>query len=259
MRGIRKGNDRASTPPAGLPKGIHRPRWEVLAMRDVVTRLVSVPAVVAALLCASCASGPGSIQPPSETGAMLYGSVELPEQVRDGVQWLIVYEVGVVYAPPFKSPIKARVFPNGDFYMENVSPGKYFVHDVVADFEAFYLYPPSMSDAKDVALKHAVDVAPGSVTYLGRYRIHQWKPGVQSKLSPQVGSVRFLSNPPGTGATPLPNFMNQQSALAPGAGMFSLEFTRKPKDETRVLRAILAEVKGTGWDARVEKRLAALR
>ena len=228
-------------------------------MRDVVTRLVSIPASIAALLCAGCASGPGSIQAPSETGAMLYGSVELPAEVADSIQWLIVYKVGDVYAPPFKSPIKARVFPNGDFYMENVSPGRYFVHDVVANFEAFYLYPPSMSDAKEVALKHAVDVAPGSVTYLGRYRIHQWKPGVQSRMSPQVGSVRFLSTPPGTAATPLPNFMNHQSVLAPGAGLFSLEFTRPPKDEKRVLRAILGEVKGTGWDARVEKRLAALR
>ncbi|HEX5065354.1 MAG TPA: hypothetical protein VFY49_04515 [Myxococcota bacterium] len=228
-------------------------------MRDVVTRLVSIPALIAALFGAACASGPGSIEAPSETGAMLYGSVELPAEVRDEIQWLIVYKVGEVYAPPFKSPIKARVFPNGDFYMENVSPGQYFVHDVVANFEGFYLYPPSMSDAKDVALKHAVDVAPGSVTYLGRYRIHQWKPGVQSKLSPQVGSVRFLSNPPGAGSSPLPNFMNQQSALAPGAGMFSLEFTRSKKDEQRVLRAILGEVKGTGWDARVEKKLATLR
>ena len=229
-------------------------------MRDVFVRLVTTLALAAASLgAAGCASGPGSIQSPSETGAMLYGSLELPAEVRDQIQWLIIYKVGEVYAPPFKSPIKARVFANGDFYMENVSPGRYFVHDAVASFEAFYLYPPSMSDAKDVALRHAVDVAPGSVTYLGRYRIHQWKPGVQSKLSPQVGSVRFLSNPPGAGPSPLPNFMNHQSALAPGAGVFSLELTRPRKDEQRVLRAILAEVKGTGWDARVEKRLAQLR
>lgn len=226
----------------------------------VVARLARVPASIVTLLCAfACASGPGSIQPPTDTGAMLYGSLELPAEVRDQIQWLIVYKLGEVYAPPFKSPIKARVFPNGDFYMENVSPGRYFVHDAVANFEAFYLYPPSMADAKEVALAHAVDVAPGSVTYLGRYRIHQWKPGLQSKMSPQVGSVRFLSNPPGTGPTPLPNFMNHQSALAPGAGMFSLEFTRPRKDEQRVLRAVLGEVKGTGWDTRVEKRLAALR
>jgi hypothetical protein len=216
------------------------------------------PFLAAALVSAGCASGPGRIESPSETGALLFGSVELPAEVRDQIQWLILYKVGEIYAPPFKSPIKARVFPNGDFYMENVAPGSYFVHDVVAGFEAFYLYPPSISEAKQAALAQAVDVAPGSLTYLGRFRIHAWKPGVQSKLSPQAGSVRFLANPPGTGPEPLPNFMNQTSALAPGAGTFSLERTRKSADERRVLKAILAEVAGTGWDPRIEKRIAAL-
>jgi hypothetical protein len=189
---------------------------------------------------------------------MLYGSLELPAEVREQIQWLIIYKVGEIYAPPFKVPIKARVFPNGDFYVENVAPGTYFVHDVVAGFEAFYLYPPKMSEAKEAALAHAVDVAPQSLTYLGRYRIHAWKPGLESKMSPQAGSVRFLANPPGTGPEPLPNFMNERSALAPGAGTFSLERTRQSADERRVLRAILGEVTGIGWDPRIEQRLAAL-
>jgi hypothetical protein len=191
---------------------------------------------------------------------MLYGSLELPAEVRDQIQWMIIYKLGEVYAPPFKSPIKARVFPNGDFYIENVAPGSYFVHDVVAGFEAFYLYPPNVTgEGQAAVLAHTVEVAPGSLTYLGRYRVHDWKPGLQSKLSPQAGSVRFLSNPPGTGPAPLPNFMNYKSALAPGAGTFSLERTRVPADESRVLRAVLGEVGGTGWDTRVEGRLSALR
>jgi hypothetical protein len=217
------------------------------------------PLLAAALAAAGCASGPGRIQPPSATGAMLYGSLDLPAGVRDQIHQLIIYKVGEVYAPPFKVPIKARVFPNGDFYMENVAPGTYFVHDVVAGFEAFYLYPPKISEAKQVVLAHAVEVAPGSLTYLGRYRIHGWKPGLQSKLSPQVGSVRFLANPPGTGPEPLPNFMDQTSAWSPGAGTFSLERPRPPDDERRVLQAILGEVRGTGWDPRIESRLASLR
>ena len=212
-----------------------------------------------ALLALGCATGPGRIQAPSASGAMIYGSLELPAEVRDQIQWLIVYRVGDVYAPPFKVPIKARVFPNGDFYMENVEAGRYFVHDVVAGFEAFYLYPPSITEAKTAALANAVEVAPGSLTYLGRYRIHAWTPGLQSRLSPQAGSVRFLANPPGTGPEPLPNFMNQKSALAPGAGTFSLERTQARADDRRVLQAVLAEVRGTGWDARIERQLAAAR
>lgn len=219
--------------------------------------LLSVAA--ATLLAAGCASGPGRIQSPSATGAMLYGSLDLPAEVRDQIQWLIIYKVGEVYAPPFKSPIKARVFPNGDFYMENVTPGTYFVHDAVASFEAFYLYPPDISEGKQVVLANAVEATPSSLTYLGRYRVHDWKPGAQSKLSPQVGSVRFLANPPGTGPTPLPNFMNETSAWAPGAGTFRLERTRPRSDERRVLQAILGEVRGTGWDSRIERRLSSLR
>jgi hypothetical protein len=53
--------------------------------------------------------------------------------------------------------------------------------------------------------------------------------------------------------------MNQKSALSPGAGTFSLEHTRKPADERRVLGTILGEVRGTGWDSRIETRIAALR
>jgi hypothetical protein len=213
----------------------------------------------AALLALGCASGPGRIQSPSETGSLLYGSVELPAEVRDQVQWLVIYKVGEVYAPPFKTPIKARVFPNGDFYMENVAPGTYFLHDVVAGFEAFYLYPPKVSEGKEVVLAHAVEVAPGSLAYLGRYRIRDWKPGLQSKWSPQVGSVRFLSSPPGTGPEPLPNFMNHKSMLAAGAGTFTLERKRTAADEKRVLEHVLEEVQGTGWDARIEGKLTASR
>jgi hypothetical protein len=186
-------------------------------------------------------------------------SLDLPVEVRDEIQWVIIYQLGEVYVPPFKQPIKARVFPNGDFYMENVAPGSYLVHDVVAGFEAFYFYPPSMSEAKEVARAHAVEVPAGSLTSLGRYRVHDWKPGVQSRLSPQVGSVRFLSSPSGTGPEPLPNFMDRKNALAPGAGTFSLELTRPPADQRRLLQQILGEVRGTGWDARIEGQLAALR
>jgi hypothetical protein len=190
---------------------------------------------------------------------MIYGSLDLPDEVADGIQWLQVYKVGEVYAPPFKTPIRARVFPNGDFYMENVSEGRYFVHHVAAGFEAFYLYPAKLSAAKEAVLGHAVDVGPGSLAYLGRYRVHDWKPGAQSKLSPQVGSVRLLSSPAGSGPEPIPNFMDEKSAWTAAAGTFSLERTRSSSDERRVLEHVREEVAGTGWDDRIDARLGALR
>lgn len=204
---------------------------------------------------ASCASGPGRIESPSASGAMVYGSLELPPEVRDEIQWVIIYELGRVYAPPFKSPIKARVFPNGDFYMENVKPGTYYLHHLVAGFEAFYLYPPDMSEAKAIIEAQTTDVAPGTLAFLGRYRLYDWKRGLQSKMSPKVGSFRFLSATPGAGPEPIPNFMNHSSLLTAGSGTFSLERSRAPSAERAVLEQVLTEVRGTGWEKHIEKRL----
>ncbi len=58
-------------------------------------RIVTLGAALA-LLGVDCISGSRSIQSPSASGAMLYGSVMLPESVRDEFQWNIIYRVGVV-------------------------------------------------------------------------------------------------------------------------------------------------------------------
>jgi hypothetical protein len=54
---------------------------------------------------------------------MVYGDLDLPEEVQDQIQWIHIYNLGEVYAPPFKSPVVARFFPNGDSCAENVKPG----------------------------------------------------------------------------------------------------------------------------------------
>lgn len=215
----------------------------------------TIVALAACATLAACASGPGRIQPPSATGAMLYGSLDLPADVRDEIQWIIIYKLGEVYAPPFKTPTKARFFPNGDFYIENVKPGTYYVHDVVAGFEAFYMYPPDMSEAKEAVLEHTTEVAPGTLAYLGHYRVYDWKPGLSSKMSPKIGSVRLLSSTPEAGPEPLPNFMNHSSLLTAGSGTFSLERTRTAGGERAVLERVLTDVQGTGWEGKIDGRL----
>lgn len=220
----------------------------------IVTGLV---ALVAGLF--GCATGGGPIRTASPEAAMVFGHVDLPEAVRDSVQWIYIVEVDTVYVPPFKTPIKARFFPNGDFFAEGVAPGRYVVQQVVADMEAFYLAPPGMSEAKQVLLERVVDVKAGDVAYLGRHRITDWKRGVSSHLSPKIGPVRLMSAPPGSGPSPLPNFMNRSGILTAGSGTFSMEVTRDAADERRVLRHVLGEVAGSGWDARIEARLVANR
>jgi hypothetical protein len=212
-----------------------------------------------AALASGCASHSGPPQTATPSTAMIYGHLDLPEEVRDQIQWIHIYDLGAVYVPPFKTPVVARFFPNGDFYAENVQPGKYYVHHLVAGYEGFYLYPPDMSEGKAVIMERVVEVGAGEIVYLGNHRIHEWKRGLSSKMSPQVGGIRLLSSTPGAGPEPIPNFMNHSSWMTAGSGTFSLEHTITSATETRTLQHILQEVQGTGWDTKVESRLASLR
>jgi hypothetical protein len=202
--------------------------------------------------------GSGQALSPSEA-AMVYGHLELPQQVQGEIQWIHVYNLGETYAPPFKKPPAVRFFPNGDFYVEGVKPGKYYVHHVVAGFEAFYLYPADIGEAKQAVTDRVVEVQAGQLAYLGNHRIEEWKPGAQSKMSPRVGSVRFLSSTPGAGPEPIPNFMTHGSLMTAGSGTFGLKRTLSAADEKRVLGQIRQEVQGTAWAARIDARLQTLR
>jgi hypothetical protein len=210
-------------------------------------------------LATGCASHSGPPQAATPSTAMVYGHLDLPEDVRDEIQWIHVYELGAVYVPPFKTPVVARFFPNGDFYAENLKPGKYYVHHLVAGFEGFYLYPPDMREGKAIILDRVVEVGPGAIAYLGNHRIHEWKRGLSSKLSPEIGGVRLLSSTPGAGPEPIPNFMNHSNWMTAGSGTFSLERTMKPSEERRILEHVMQEVGGTGWDTKIASRLASIR
>jgi len=229
-------------------------------MRQSIHRalsLIVVTGIAAAL--SGCASGGGPIRAASPTTAMIFGHLDLPEEVRGRIQWIHVYNLGEVYVPPFKTPVRARFFPNGDFFAEGVKPGKYYVHHTVADMEAFYFYPADMSEAKEEILGRVIEVRAGEVVYLGNHRVHQWKRGLSSKLSPKIGNIRLMSSTPGAGPEPLPNFMNHSSWMTAGSGTFSLERTLVSKDEKRILRHVLQEVPGSGWDEKIESRLVAAR
>jgi hypothetical protein len=220
---------------------------------------IGLARLLAGALLTACASGGGPVAPASPSRAMIFGHLGLPVEVRDEIQWIHVYKLGEVYAPPFKKPPTVRFFPNGDFFAENLKPGKYYVHHLVAGMEAFYLYPPDMKESKEVVLDRVVEVGEGEVAYLGSHRIYDWKRGVSSKLSPKIGSFRLMSSTPGAGPEPLPNFMNHSGLMTAGSGTFSMKRTLRRADEKRVLKHVLPEVEGTGWDTRIEARLAALR
>jgi hypothetical protein len=212
-----------------------------------------------AIAMLGCSSTGGPIRAASPSTAMIFGHLDLPEAVRDKIQWIHIYNYGEVYVPPFKTPVVARFFPNGDFFAEGVKPGKYYIHHVVAGFEAFYLYPPKISAAKEAILERLVEVEAGEVVYLGNHRLHDWKRGLSSKMSPTIGNVRLMSSTPGAGPEPIPNFMNHSSWMTAGSGTFSMELRSVQKEEERALRHVLQEVPGSGWDAKIEAKLMAKR
>lgn len=224
--------------------------------RALLDRVFFFTAFLLAAALLGCASGGGPIRAASPGTAMVFGHLDLPEEVRDRIQWIHIYNLGEVYAPPFKKPVIARYFPNGDFFAEAVKPGKYYVHHVVADMEAFYLYPPDMSAAKELVLERVIEVSAGDIAYLGNHHFEDWKRGVSSKLSPKIGGMRLMSSTPGAGPEPLPNFMNHSSLMTAGSGTFTLRITQDRGVEQRVLRHVLQEVPGTGWDEKIEARLA---
>lgn len=215
--------------------------------------------VWATIILGGCASGGGPVKHATPSTALIYGHLDLPESVREEIQWIHVYKLGEVYAPPFRKPPVVRFFANGDFYAEGVKPGKYYIHHAVAGMEGFYLYPPNLREGKEVVLERVVEVGAGQVAYLGSHRIHEWKRGVSSRLSPKIGSFRLMPQTPGAGPEPVPNFMNHSSFMTAGSGTFSMERSLESAIEQRVLEHVLQEVRGTGWDSKIEARLAVLR
>lgn len=93
--------------------------------------------VWATIILGGCASGGGPVKHATPSTALIYGHLDLPESVREEIQWIHVYKLGEVYAPPFRKPPVVRFFANGDFYAEGVKPGKYYIHHAVAGMEVF--------------------------------------------------------------------------------------------------------------------------
>lgn len=78
------------------------------------------------LVAASLGCGGHSIrEAESPESACVYGNIVVDDgYVPNNV---IMHEVGVVYAPPFASPPTATTFDNGDFFFDNVKPGRYYL------------------------------------------------------------------------------------------------------------------------------------
>ncbi len=173
-------------------------------MRQTLTLVV----VFIAAFISGC--GAPAIRPVSGPGVgAAYGNITLPEGVITNV---MLYKVGVVYAAPFKSPPQSHTYTNGNFFFENLEPGKYFLVGFMSGQNAFYFNYRGM-DEKEFIAKAAIEVKPGGVVYLGSYQV--------------TGIER--------------NFFKTDT--------FEIKRTDKPTRKT-ILGHLTEAAKGTGWDER---------
>ena len=160
------------------------------------------------ILLAGCGAAPiRAVSGPESAAA--YGNITLPEGVITNV---MLYKVGEVYAPPFKSPPKSHTYTNGNFFFENLESGQYFLMGFMSGQEAFYFNYRGIS--KEEFIKEvAITIRPGAVTYLGSFEV--------------TGIDR--------------NFIRSDT--------FDIKRSTKPSKKT-ILTHLIEAAAGTGWDER---------
>ena len=133
-------------------------------MKHIIT-ICSI-AIMMAILVGCMGAAP--IKPASDPDASVaYGNITLPDKYITNV---MLYKVGEVYAPPFKSPPKGHTYTNGNFFFENLAPGKYYLVGFMSGQEAFYFNYSGLED-EDFLKKVAIEIKPGAVSYLGSYKV----------------------------------------------------------------------------------------
>jgi len=117
---------------------------------------------------ALCGCGSMAVRPATNADmAAAYGNISLPD---GNITNVMLFKVGEVYAPPFKSPPKGHIYTNGNFLFENLEPGKYFLVGFMSGQNAFYFNYRGL-EKEEFINKVAIDVEPGSVTYLGSFKV----------------------------------------------------------------------------------------
>jgi len=147
--------------------------------------------------------------------AAAYGNISLPDDKV--ITNVMLYKVGEIYAPPFKSPPAGHTYTNGNFFFENLEPGKYFLMGFMSGQDAFYFNYRGI-DPEEFMNNAAIDIKPGSVTYLGSYTV--------------IGITR--------------NFLKSDT--------FEIKRSKIP-DRSTILTHLEEAATGTGWDKRFSQAI----
>jgi len=122
--------------------------------------------LVALLLLIAAGCGGGSIRPPSspESG-MIFGNIVIDEDyVPTGVA---LAEYGKVYVGPFNPNPSGWCAKNGNFFFEDLVPGKYWLWYITSGRTRYWARHKTQEDL-DAAI---VDLKPGEIHFLGSYKI----------------------------------------------------------------------------------------
>jgi len=146
--------------------------------------------------------------------AAAFGHISLPPgKITD----VMLYKVGVVYTTPFNTPPQSIVYPNGDFFFENLEPGQYVLLGFMSRMESFYFNQQGNTDPNFLK-DFNIDIKPGSVNYLGSFEVT----GIDQ------------------------NFLRSES--------FDIKRSKTPT-KAAILKHLIEETRGTGWDKSFEKAL----
>lgn len=180
-------------------------------MKRTTTTLVIA---VLTLLISGCGSAP--IRPvANQDAAAAYGNITMPDDRV--VTRVMLYKVGEIYAPPFKSPPNSHTYMNGNFFFENLAPGQYYIVGFMSGREAFYFNYRGISEEEFVN-EVAIDIKPGVVSYLGSYQVT----GIED------------------------NFFSSDT--------FDIKPVRKPDSQT-ILKHLKEAAAGTGWDKKIGEQM----
>ena len=91
-----------------------------------------------------------------------------------------------LYVPPFKSPPKAHTYNNGNFFFENIRPGKYYLQGFMSGSLDFTFTFRSKEELDRAAFL----VRPGELHYVGSYEVTGMKNGFFSPGSFDIERVQ---------------------------------------------------------------------
>jgi len=134
-----------------------------------------------AVWLAACAVHAPSQPIQSPERAMVFGRIIAPETITK----IEFREYGKFYIPPFRIPPRVLVFENGDFMVENLKPGTYYIAAVYSRFKDYTFVKDNRT-----AYQQMIRVEPGELQFAGSFVVHEVPDGTRFRKKVVLRKVR---------------------------------------------------------------------